>query len=81
MLIPQPQQQIPATGAEKGLKTDYRSPAEISLDRIERLLYTVSIALEILTGVCAGLEDPEEVEAQNGSKPAEGEEEEGKLCS
>lgn len=78
-LMHQPQQQIPATGAEKGMKTDYRSPAEISLDRIERLLYTVSIALEILTGVCAGLEDPEEAEAQSGLKADQGEEDEGEV--
>lgn len=61
------------------MKTDYRSPAEISLDRIERLLYTISIALEILTGVCAGLEDPEEAEAQSGLKADDAEEDEGEV--
>ena len=45
------------------------SPAEVALARIERMLLTVGTALEILTGICAGLEDVEESEP---SEPAEG---------
>lgn len=48
----------------------------MSLDRIERLLYTVSIALEILTGICAGLEDPDEAEARAPQVAAEEDEDE-----
>ena len=38
---------------------DHRSPIEQILERIERTLATVVVGLEILTGVCAGLEDVE----------------------
>lgn len=47
---------------DKGFKTDHRSSAEVSLERVERMLSTVVVGLEILTGICAGLEDVEEVE-------------------
>ncbi|KAJ7208068.1 armadillo-type protein [Mycena pura] len=40
-------------------KSDHRSPAEIELDRLEGRLRTVQLALEILTGLCATLPDPE----------------------
>ncbi|KAI0348220.1 ARM repeat-containing protein [Trametopsis cervina] len=40
-------------------KTDHRSPAEIELEQLERKLRNVQLALEILTGVCATLPDPE----------------------
>ncbi|KAJ7186701.1 armadillo-type protein [Mycena filopes] len=40
-------------------KSDHRSPAEIELERLEGRLRTVQLALEILTGVCATLPDPE----------------------
>lgn len=46
----------------KDLKTDHQSSAEQTLERIERMLNTVVVALEILTGICAGLEDEEEKE-------------------
>jgi hypothetical protein len=39
------------------MNTDHRSDAEVALERIERKLTTVSVGLEILTGICAGLED------------------------
>ena len=38
---------------------DHRSSAELGLERLERKLRTVQLALEILTGVCATLPDPE----------------------
>jgi hypothetical protein len=52
-----------ALNADKAIKTDHRSEAEQSLDRVERLLSTVVVGLEILTGICAGLEnvEPEDV--------------------
>ncbi|KAJ7902614.1 armadillo-type protein [Mycena olivaceomarginata] len=40
-------------------KTDHKSPAEIELERLEGRLRTVQLALEILTGACATLPDPE----------------------
>lgn len=40
-------------------KTDHRSPSEIELEKLERKLRTIQQALEILTGVCATLPDPE----------------------
>jgi hypothetical protein len=56
-------------------KSDHRSPAEIGLDRIEQRLRTIQLALEILTGVCATLPDPEA--NVNGVDEEEEEEEEG----
>ncbi|RXK39662.1 hypothetical protein M231_03016 [Tremella mesenterica] len=40
----------------------HRSAPSLTLERIERRLHTVSVALEILTGICAGLEELEESE-------------------
>jgi hypothetical protein len=41
---------------------DHRSPAEVELESIERSLNTVVVGLEILTGICAGIEESDEVE-------------------
>lgn len=63
---------------DKGAKTDHRSDAEQGLDRIERSLTTVVVGLEILTGICAGLEDTEleeEVEEIDGEEDMEQDEE------
>nr|XP_019011947.1 uncharacterized protein I206_02784 [Kwoniella pini CBS 10737]OCF50728.1 hypothetical protein I206_02784 [Kwoniella pini CBS 10737] len=57
-------QQVPKEGTAnlgKDLKTDHRSAAELSLERSERSLTTVVIASEVLTDICAGLEDEEDV--------------------
>ncbi|KAJ3569733.1 hypothetical protein NP233_g4854 [Leucocoprinus birnbaumii] len=40
-------------------KSDHKSSAEMELGKIETRLRTVQLALEILTGVCATLPDPE----------------------
>ncbi|KAJ7603956.1 armadillo-type protein, partial [Mycena polygramma] len=40
-------------------KTDHKSTAELELERLESRLRTVQLALEILTGACATLPDPE----------------------
>ncbi|CAE6406722.1 unnamed protein product [Rhizoctonia solani] len=42
-------------------KSDDKSPAEVVLERIERRLRVLQLSLEILTGVCAQLPDPESV--------------------
>ncbi|CUA76366.1 HEAT repeat-containing protein 3 [Mus musculus] [Rhizoctonia solani] len=42
-------------------KSDDKSPAEMVLERIERRLRVLQLSLEILTGVCAQLPDPEPV--------------------
>ncbi|KAL4253634.1 Armadillo-like helical [Abortiporus biennis] len=52
-------------------KSDHRSPAEIELQRLETKLRTVQSALEILTGVCATLPEPEAV--PEGEEDAEDE--------
>ncbi|PBK76924.1 ARM repeat-containing protein [Armillaria solidipes] len=39
-------------------KSDHKSPIEIELERLEMRLRTVQLALEILTGTCATLPDP-----------------------
>ncbi|KAI8990655.1 ARM repeat-containing protein [Trametes punicea] len=40
-------------------KSDHRTPSELELERLETQLRTVQLALEILTGMCATLPDPE----------------------
>ncbi|KAJ1302756.1 hypothetical protein OPQ81_003065 [Rhizoctonia solani] len=40
-------------------KSDDKSPGELVLERIERRLRALQLSLEILTGVCAQLPDPE----------------------
>lgn len=40
-------------------KTDHKTPSELELERLETKLRTVQLALEILTGLCATLPDPE----------------------
>ncbi|KLO07006.1 ARM repeat-containing protein [Schizopora paradoxa] len=40
-------------------KSDHRTPAEIELDFIETKLRNIQLSLEILTGVCATLPDPD----------------------
>ncbi|WWC96818.1 hypothetical protein V866_003693 [Kwoniella sp. B9012] len=64
-------QQVPKEGIlnlGKDLKTDHQSPAEVSLERIERNLSTVIIALEVLTTICAGLEDEDEEPVLNSAE-------------
>ncbi len=39
--------------------SDHKSPIEVQLDALESKLRTVQLSLEILTGVCATLPDPE----------------------
>lgn len=55
--------------AGQELKTDHRSPAEAELDTIERKLNTVVIGLEVLTGICAGIQ---EVDAPEGEDVEDG---------
>ncbi|KAK8861699.1 hypothetical protein IAR55_002522 [Kwoniella newhampshirensis] len=55
-----PKQDI-AIALGKDLKTDHKSGPELSLERIERSLNTVVTALEVLTNICAGLEDEDDV--------------------
>lgn len=40
-------------------KSDHKTPSELELERLEHKLRTVQLALEILTGVCATLPDPD----------------------
>ncbi|OWT35607.1 hypothetical protein C362_06798 [Cryptococcus neoformans Bt1] len=49
---------------DKNAKTDHKSASDVALERIERNLSTVVAALEVLTNVCAGLEDEEDIAAE-----------------
>ncbi|KAI9066451.1 ARM repeat-containing protein [Trametes sanguinea] len=51
-------------------KSDHKTPSELELERLETRLRTVQLALEILTGMCATLPDPE---VFSGSAGADGE--------
>jgi hypothetical protein len=60
-------------------KSDHKTPEELDLDRIETKLRTIQLGLEILTGVCATLPDPEsptEKEAYEGPDDDQMDEEE-----
>lgn len=45
---------------KNGAKTDHKTKAEVELERIESELRAVKLALELITGICAELPDPEE---------------------
>lgn len=49
----------------KEIKVDHKSPAELKLERMERMLMTVGVSLEILTAICAGIEDAAEEEVMD----------------
>lgn len=66
LISSQPEQDVTAK-LGKGLQIDHRSAAEQALEILERRLSTVVVALEILTGICAGLEDVEE-EDEDGTR-------------
>ena len=54
-------------------KSDHKNPAEIELAQLERKLRTVELSLEILTGVCATLPDPEPIaDGEEGEDESEG---------
>ncbi|ODN74945.1 hypothetical protein L198_08196 [Cryptococcus wingfieldii CBS 7118] len=60
-------QQIPPpteTLSSNSPQTDHKTSTDVALERIERNLSTVVAALEVLTNICAGLEDAEEVAAE-----------------
>lgn len=40
-------------------KSDHKSETELELEKLEGKLRTVQLALEVLTGACATLPDPE----------------------
>ncbi|KDN49105.1 hypothetical protein RSAG8_02458, partial [Rhizoctonia solani AG-8 WAC10335] len=58
---PAPQPQNNSLKFAKLPKSDDKTPAELVLERIERRLRVLQLSLEILTGVCAQLPDPEPV--------------------
>lgn len=51
--------QIEKLSLKHAPKSDHKPPTDIELDKIETRLRTVQLALEILTGACATLPDPE----------------------
>ena len=53
-------------------KNDDKGPAEIELERLERKLRTVQLAVEILTGVSATLPDPEPEDEQGEQDTQDG---------
>ncbi|KAI0334008.1 ARM repeat-containing protein [Cubamyces sp. BRFM 1775] len=59
-------------------KSDHKTPSELELERLETRLRTVQLALEILTGMCATLPDPEVFSgAPGGEDDNEDEDDEG----
>lgn len=60
-------------------KSDHKSTIEVELELLESKLRTVQLALEILTGTCATLPDPEPDLPANMEGNNEEEEEEGEI--
>lgn len=72
--------QIEKLSLKNAPKSDHRSDAEIELDRLENNLRTVQLALEILTGVCATLPDPDPIsEVQEDEPDAEDEDSDAEI--
>ncbi|KAI0368910.1 ARM repeat-containing protein [Pilatotrama ljubarskyi] len=57
-------------------KSDHKTPSELELERLETRLRTVQLALEILTGMCATLPDPEIFSGAPGADSQDGNEDE-----
>ncbi|KZP25341.1 ARM repeat-containing protein [Athelia psychrophila] len=53
-------------------KSDHKSSNEVELERIERKLRSVQLALEVMTGVCATLPDPEPEMAEDAADEEDG---------
>ena len=66
-----------APSLKNALKTDHKSPKERALERIEARLRNVQLALEILTGVCATLPDPEPAAPGEDDTEEENDEDDG----
>lgn len=72
--------QIENLSLKSAPKSDHRSDTEVELDRLENRLRTVQLALEILTGVCATLPDPDPIsEVQEGEPDAEDEDNDAEI--
>jgi hypothetical protein len=72
--------QIEKLSLKSAPKSDHRSDTEVELDRLENKLRTVQLALEILTGVCATLPDPDPIsEVQEGEPDAEDEDNDAEI--
>ncbi|KAF7313223.1 ARM repeat-containing protein [Mycena kentingensis (nom. inval.)] len=61
-------------------KSDHRSPSEIELEYLEGRLRTVQLALEILTGLCAVLPDPDPLALDEDDDDDIGSEDEGDVA-
>ncbi|KAH9932085.1 ARM repeat-containing protein [Epithele typhae] len=55
----EPIPQVENLSPKNAPKSDHKTPSELELERLETRLRTVQLALEILTGMCATLPDPE----------------------
>ncbi|KAI5898062.1 ARM repeat-containing protein [Schizophyllum commune H4-8] len=70
--IAQIEAEPPKEGEMKhGPKSDHQSAAEVELGQLEAKLRTLQLALEILTGTCATLPDPEPEEHPTGDEEDE----------
>lgn len=61
-------------------KSDHKSPNEVELERIEKKLRSVQLALEVMTGVCATLPDPEPEVAEDAGDEEDGNSKISKTC-
>ncbi|KAI0714810.1 ARM repeat-containing protein [Earliella scabrosa] len=58
-------------------KSDHKTASEVELERLEARLRTVQLALEILTGMCATLPDPEIFNSASEADPEGQDDDEG----
>ncbi|WVR03702.1 hypothetical protein IAU60_000697 [Kwoniella sp. DSM 27419] len=60
MTLVQEQNKDVAKPLVKGFKTDHKPASEVALERVERCFGATVTALELLTNICAGLDEEEE---------------------
>lgn len=53
-------------------KSDHKSSSEVELERLEKKLRSVQLALEVMTGVCATLPEPEPDMAEEAADEDDG---------
>ena len=65
--------QQPNSNADVYARSDHKTTVQTELERLENQLRTVHLALEILTGICATLPEPDAGETDEGGEGLEGE--------
>ena len=65
--------QQPNSNTDVYARSDHKTTVQTEVERLENQLRTVHLALEILTGTCATLPEPDAGETGEGGEGLEGE--------